>query len=103
LRRHHPLGPCDEIGEKDFDDVVAINLTGAFNIISSFALTMVAQGSGSIVSVASVAAQRGGGLVGGSHYAASKVGVLSLDQVSRPGTRGGGRTRKRGISISDHD
>jgi NAD(P)-dependent dehydrogenase (short-subunit alcohol dehydrogenase family) len=71
-------GRYDEIGEKDFDDVVAINLTGAFNIISSFAPTMVAQGSGSIVSVASVAAQRGGGLVGGSHYAASKGGVLSL-------------------------
>jgi NAD(P)-dependent dehydrogenase (short-subunit alcohol dehydrogenase family) len=39
---------------------------------------MVAQGKGSIVNIASVAAQRGGGLVGGAHYAASKGGVLSL-------------------------
>lgn len=71
-------GKYDEISPKDFDEVVAVNLTGAFNIIRAFAPTMVARRSGSIVSVASVAAQRGGGLVGGSHYAASKGGVLSL-------------------------
>jgi NAD(P)-dependent dehydrogenase (short-subunit alcohol dehydrogenase family) len=34
--------------------------------------------SGTIVNVASLAVQRGGRLVGGSHYAASKGGVLSL-------------------------
>ena len=71
-------GRYDEISCKDFDEVVAVNLTGAFNVIRSFAGTMVPQGKGSIVNVASVAAQRGGGLVGGSHYAASKGGVLSL-------------------------
>jgi NAD(P)-dependent dehydrogenase (short-subunit alcohol dehydrogenase family) len=78
-------GRYDEIGETDFDDVIAINLTGGFNIIRAFASTMVAQGSGSIVNVASVAAQRGGGLVGGSHYAASKGGVLSLTKSIAPG------------------
>jgi NAD(P)-dependent dehydrogenase (short-subunit alcohol dehydrogenase family) len=31
--------------------------------------------------VASVAAQRGGGLVGGAHYAASKGGVISLTRA----------------------
>jgi NAD(P)-dependent dehydrogenase (short-subunit alcohol dehydrogenase family) len=71
-------GSYDGITEKDFDDVIAVNLTGAFNIARSFSTAMVAQGSGSIVNVASVAAQRGGGLVGGAHYAASKGGVLSL-------------------------
>lgn len=34
--------------------------------------------AGVIVNLASVAAQRGGGLVGGAHYAASKGGVISL-------------------------
>ena len=33
---------------------------------------------GVIVNLASLAAQRGGGLVGGAHYAASKGGVISL-------------------------
>jgi NAD(P)-dependent dehydrogenase (short-subunit alcohol dehydrogenase family) len=40
-------GRYDEIGETDFDDVIAINLTVAFNIIRAFASTLVAQGSGS--------------------------------------------------------
>ena len=71
-------GKYDEISSNDFDEVIAVNLTGAFNIIRAFSFMMVAQKAGSIVNVASVAAQRGGGLVGGSHYAASKGGVLSL-------------------------
>ena len=71
-------GTYDKIDGKDFDEVIAVNLRGAFNIIRTFASVMVAQGNGSIVNIASVAAQRGGGLVGGAHYAASKGGVLSL-------------------------
>ena len=71
-------GRYDEISRKDFDEVIAVNLSGTFNIIRSFMPAMVAQRAGSVVNVASVAAQRGGGLVGGSHYAASKGAVLSL-------------------------
>jgi NAD(P)-dependent dehydrogenase (short-subunit alcohol dehydrogenase family) len=71
-------GSYSDISAKEFDEVIAINLSGAFNIARSFAAAMVAQHKGSIVNVASVAAQRGGGLVGGSHYAASKGAVLSL-------------------------
>lgn len=71
-------GKYDEISRNDFDEVIAVNLSGTFNILRSFMPAMVAQRTGSIVNVASVAAQRGGGLVGGSHYAASKGAVLSL-------------------------
>jgi NAD(P)-dependent dehydrogenase (short-subunit alcohol dehydrogenase family) len=71
-------GDFRQISEKEFDDVIAVNLTGAFNVAFAFSPAMAANGTGSIVNVASVAAQRGGGLVGGAHYAASKGGVLSL-------------------------
>lgn len=74
-------GRFQDISEKDFDDVLAVNLTGAFNVARAFAPPMMAQGSGSVVNVASVAAQRGGGLFGGAHYAASKGGVLSLTRT----------------------
>ncbi|WP_439548923.1 SDR family NAD(P)-dependent oxidoreductase [Falsiroseomonas sp.] len=74
-------GRFQDISEKDFDDVIAVNLTGAFNVARAFAPVMMAQGSGSLVNVASVAAQRGGGLFGGAHYAASKGGVLSLTRT----------------------
>ncbi|WP_136685731.1 SDR family NAD(P)-dependent oxidoreductase [Falsirhodobacter xinxiangensis] len=71
-------GRYDEIEPQDFDLVVAVNLTGSFNIAKAFAPTLIASGKGSIINLASVAGQRGGGLVGGAHYAASKGGVLGL-------------------------
>lgn len=66
------------ISEKDYDFVVDVNLKGAFNLGKAAVDHFVANQGGSIVNVASVAAQRGGGLVGGAHYAASKGGVISL-------------------------
>ena len=55
-----------------------INLKGAFFLCQSVLRVFAEKRSGTIVNVASLAAQRGGGLVGGSHYAASKGGMLSL-------------------------
>lgn len=66
------------ISEKDYDFVVDVNLKGAFNLGKAAVDHFIAGKGGSIVNVASVAAQRGGGLVGGAHYAASKGGVISL-------------------------
>jgi NAD(P)-dependent dehydrogenase (short-subunit alcohol dehydrogenase family) len=71
----------DEIDELEYDEVMSINLAGTFNVATAFARPMARQHSGSIVTVASVAAQRGGGLFGGAHYAASKGGVLSLTKT----------------------
>ncbi|MFT6527951.1 MAG: NAD(P)-dependent dehydrogenase (short-subunit alcohol dehydrogenase family) [Celeribacter sp.] len=70
-----------DIAENDLDRMIDINLKGAFNICRSALKVFEHNGSGTIVNVASVAAQRGGGLVGGAHYAASKGGVLSLTKT----------------------
>lgn len=67
-----------DIGEADYDQILDVNLKGTFNICRSALAVMAKTMSGSIVNLASVAAQRGGGLVGGAHYAASKGGVISL-------------------------
>jgi NAD(P)-dependent dehydrogenase (short-subunit alcohol dehydrogenase family) len=69
------------IDEKDFDLMIGVNLKGAFNLCKSVLPVFALRGSGSLVNVASVAAQRGGGLVGGAHYAASKGGVISLTRT----------------------
>tara|TARA_R110002012_G_scaffold204323_1_gene374035 strand:- start:155 stop:928 length:774 start_codon:yes stop_codon:yes gene_type:complete len=66
------------ITEADYDDILNVNLKGTFNICRSVLEVLTDRRSGSIVNLASVAAQRGGGLVGGAHYAASKGGVISL-------------------------
>jgi NAD(P)-dependent dehydrogenase (short-subunit alcohol dehydrogenase family) len=67
-----------EISEKELDLMFDINLKGAFFLCQSVLKVFVKKQSGTIVNVASLAAQRGGGLVGGSHYAASKGGMLSM-------------------------
>ncbi len=66
------------IEEADYDQVLGINLKGTFNLCKSVLNVFVKNRHGAIVNFASVAAQRGGGLVGGAHYAASKGGVISL-------------------------
>ena len=70
--------PLLSITEADYDRMLDINLKGTFNICKSVLRVFAEKKSGTIVNLASVAAQRGGGLVGGAHYAASKGGVLSL-------------------------
>jgi len=70
--------PILEISEAELDLMFDINLKGAFYLCQSVLKVFAEKKSGSIVNIASLAAQRGGGLVGGSHYAASKGGMLSL-------------------------
>lgn len=70
--------PILEISEKELDLMFDINLKGAFFLCQSVLRVFVDKRAGTIVNVASLAAQRGGGLVGGSHYAASKGGMLSM-------------------------
>jgi NAD(P)-dependent dehydrogenase (short-subunit alcohol dehydrogenase family) len=62
----------------DLDRMIGVNLKGAFNLCQAVLRRFVAQKSGVIVNLASLAAQRGGGLVGGAHYASAKGGVISL-------------------------
>jgi NAD(P)-dependent dehydrogenase (short-subunit alcohol dehydrogenase family) len=66
------------ITEGDYDKILDVNLKGTFNICKSVLKIFTEKQSGVIVNLASLAAQRGGGLVGGAHYAASKGGVISL-------------------------
>lgn len=67
-----------ELGTKEWDRVLSVNLDGPF-LCSKHALPhMVKAGSGVIVNISSAAAVTGGG--GGAHYAASKS---ALDSMTR--------------------
>jgi NAD(P)-dependent dehydrogenase (short-subunit alcohol dehydrogenase family) len=70
--------PLLEIDGDSLERMIDVNLKGAFNLCQAALPAFVQQGSGVIVNLASLAAERGGGLVGGAHYAAAKGGVLSL-------------------------
>jgi 3-oxoacyl-[acyl-carrier protein] reductase len=60
----------------DWDLVLAVNLTGAFNFCKIFGPHMLRQRSGNIVNIASVVGQMGN--AGQANYAASKAGLIGL-------------------------
>ncbi|MCC7049879.1 MAG: SDR family oxidoreductase [Alphaproteobacteria bacterium] len=67
----------DEITAEDWDQVLAANLTGAFNMVQAAMPAMRAQKDGLIINVASTAARRVSG-VAGIAYSASKFGMLGM-------------------------
>jgi NAD(P)-dependent dehydrogenase (short-subunit alcohol dehydrogenase family) len=72
-----PRVPFLEMTESDWDYVLDVNLKGAFFCAQAAAKRMVAAGrAGSIINLTSGAAYRGSPR--GTHYCASKGGVLSL-------------------------
>jgi 3-oxoacyl-[acyl-carrier protein] reductase len=68
--------PLDEVTERDWDELIAINLKSVFLVTQAVVPAMRSAGWGRIVNLSSVAAQVGG--VVGPHYAASKAGILGL-------------------------
>src|SRR5882672_6959301 len=66
----------EEITEADFDEIISVNLKSAFLVTQAVLPKMREQKWGRIINISSVAAQIGE-LVG-SHYAASKAGMLGL-------------------------
>jgi 3-oxoacyl-[acyl-carrier protein] reductase len=68
--------PLDEITERDWHDLIAVNLTSAFLVTQRALPAMRARHWGRLIYLSSVAAQLGG--VVGPHYAASKAGLVGL-------------------------
>ena len=66
-----------EMSADDWDRVIAVNLTGAFNGIQAVLPHMRKRGGGAIVNVASIAGQRIS-FGGTANYTASKAGLLGL-------------------------
>lgn len=62
----------------DWDDVCRVNLSGVYYGCKAVLPTMVAQQFGRIVNVASVSAERGGGVFGNVLYGATKAGVVAF-------------------------
>lgn len=67
-----------DISASDYDAVLDVSLRGTLICSQAVIPAMQRQGSGSIICISSVSAQRGGGILGGPHYSAAKAGVLGL-------------------------
>lgn len=73
-------GAIHEIGEQQWEDTIATNLTGVWKTIKAVTPTMLAQGSGSIVVISS-----GAGITAPNnlaHYASAKHGLEGLMKVA---------------------
>ena len=68
--------PIDKMTEREWDDMMAINLKGVYSVIHYAVPHMKKLGSGSIVVISSTAGQRGEAFH--THYGASKGAVISL-------------------------
>jgi 3-oxoacyl-[acyl-carrier protein] reductase len=65
-----------KMGEDEWDEVLAVNLKGAFNYVRAATPRLREQGFGRVVFVSSINALRG--KFGQSNYAASKAGLIGL-------------------------
>ena len=74
------VAPLLAIDRKDWDLVLGVNLTGAFNVLQAAAGRLIAHGGGSFVALSSVDALRP--VAGLAHYCASKAGLESLVRVA---------------------
>ena len=68
--------PLDDITERDWDELIAVNLKSVFLVTQEVVPAMREKRWGRIVNLSSVAAQLGG--VVGPHYAASKAGIIGM-------------------------
>ncbi len=68
--------PIEDMSDSEWDQMVAINLTGTMNTIRAAVPFMKRAGGGRIVNISSTAGQRGESLH--SHYATTKGGVIAL-------------------------
>ena len=71
-----------DLEEDEFTRMIDINLNGAYRLTRAALPALLASTEApAIVNIGSMAAMRGGGLLGGSHYAASKGGILSFTKA----------------------
>ena len=64
----------------EWSDVIAVNLTGAFNMIHAVAPLMSGENGGAIVNITSINGIRG--KIGQGNYAASKAGLIGLTRTA---------------------
>ncbi len=74
------IAPLEETAEKEWAEVLNVNLTGAFLVTRAALRALRAQGGGAIVHIASRAALRA--KEGHGAYSAAKAGILQLTQMA---------------------
>lgn len=77
-------GPFDRTTGEAWDRLLAVNVTGIFNCVQAAVPAMRGRRGASIINIASVSHEKGGGAIGNVWYGATKAAVVAI-------TRGLGR------------
>jgi 3-oxoacyl-[acyl-carrier protein] reductase len=73
---NHKDLPIDKISEREWDEMIRVNLKSVYSVVHFTSQHMIKQKSGRIIAISSTAGQRGESLH--THYAASKGGIISF-------------------------
>ena len=71
-------GPSEQTSGEEWDRLIAVNLTGVFNCVQAAIPAMRGRPGASILNIASVSAEKGGGAIGNVWYGATKAGVVAM-------------------------
>ncbi|GLY98764.1 SDR family NAD(P)-dependent oxidoreductase [Actinoplanes sp. NBRC 103695] len=82
----------ENITLEEWERIFAVNVRGTFLVTQAVLPGLRERGYGRIVNMSSVSGQRGGGVFGASHYAASKAAILGLTRTLARETEGQGIT-----------
>lgn len=74
-------GGITTVASEEYEATMNSHVRGTFNVCRAVIPHFRARKSGVIVCMSSIAAERGGGLRGGVHYAAAKAGILGLTKA----------------------
>jgi 3-oxoacyl-[acyl-carrier protein] reductase len=86
--------PFDAVSEAEWQRLIGVNLTGVFHCIRYVVPAMSGRPNSAIVNIASISAEKGGGVFGNVWYASTKAAVIAI-------TRGLGRELgPRGIRVN---
>src|SRR5687768_8549935 len=70
-----------EVDDASYERIFDVSMRGTLHMTQAVVPPMRARKAGAIVNMSSVSAQRGGGVFGGSHYAAAKAAVLGYTKA----------------------
>ena len=75
---NHHDAPIEKLAEREWDEMIRVNLKSVYSTVHFAVPHMIAQGGGRIVAVASVAGQRGTPFH--THYSATKGAIISFSK-----------------------
>lgn len=73
--------PFLELTPAEWERTLAVNLTAIYHMCRAVVPAMMATGYGRLITIASVAGKRGGGILGNAAYSAAKAGAIGLTKA----------------------